>query len=89
MIYTPHKAQTTSARSEKNRGNLCEVFVSKKCFRNTGCFRKYFRKIVCHSCFLTMVQIVQRIGYEATEIGYKSSTFGYELSEYKLALGTK
>ena len=34
---------------ERTRGDLGEVFVSKMCFRNTGCFRKCFRKIVSHS----------------------------------------
>ena len=42
----PHEAQTTSACSERNRRNLGEVFVSEKSFRNTGCFKKCFRKIV-------------------------------------------
>ncbi len=42
----PHEAQKSSACSERNRGNLGEVFVLIKCFRNTGCFRKCFKKIV-------------------------------------------
>ena len=49
MKTEPHEAQTTSAFSERNRGNLGEVFVSQKCFRNTGCLIECFTKIVRHS----------------------------------------
>ena len=45
----PDEAHTTPARSERTRGKLSKVFVWKMCFRNTGCFRKCFRKIVRHS----------------------------------------
>ena len=38
---------------------------------------------------LTTIRIVQRVGYEPTEIGYKSSAFGYESSEHKSPVGTK
>ena len=47
--YIPHEAHTTSAYSERTRGDLGEAFRSKMWFRNTGCFRKCFRKIVRHS----------------------------------------
>ena len=47
--YIPHEAHTTSAYSERTRGNLGEVFVLKMCFRNTGCFRKCPRNIGRHS----------------------------------------
>ena len=38
---------------------------------------------------LAKVRIVQRVGYEPTEIRYESSTFGYETSAYELVVGTK
>ena len=46
QMIIPHETHTTSACSERTRGDLGEAFVSKMCFGNTGCFRTCLRKIV-------------------------------------------